>query len=202
MLEVAGEVGGLLHRGGIETQPSEDREPRNDRPGADRRDLPRPRFRLVVERGERCLEPAQVAVADLGGKVRREGIAAVDFPGLVFVVAAVEAAPAAAEVLGFGLAGARADVELRRRRQCNQRCAQAESNYPCFVHPDLLVIATTRPSRGAQPLVNPSGGTLGNARYFRLVDATTTCRPLSLLLHDSVPEDADALHLELDEVAG
>src|SRR3954452_24808069 len=166
MLEVAGEVGGLLHRGGIETQPSEDREPRNDRPGADRRDLPRARFRLVGERGERCLEPAEVAVADLGGKVRREGIAAVDFPGLVFVVAAVEAATAAAEVLGFGLAHARADVELRGRRQCNQRCAQAESEYPCFVHPDLLVIATTRPSRGAQPPVNPSGGTLANARYF------------------------------------
>src|SRR4051794_24117534 len=41
---------------------------------------------------------------------------------------------------------------------------------------------------------------LGNPPHFRLVDATTTRGPLSLLLHDAVSEDADALDLELDQV--
>src|SRR5205085_9044281 len=78
VIEITGEVGRLLHRRAIKPQPPEHREPRQDRPSAERRELPGGYLGIVGKAGEGRTEFAELAVTDLGGKIRRELIAAED----------------------------------------------------------------------------------------------------------------------------
>src|SRR6185436_6090493 len=106
--------------------------------GADRGKLPRAHLRLVRERADARPEVAELGVAELGGEIAVELVAAEDLPRGVLVVAADAAAGAAAPVFGFRLSDTRAEIQrapvhLCGRRKRESRCGKRE-HYNGWLH--------------------------------------------------------------------